>query len=209
MKKQSIVFGALLVLTSGLYAITGQEVINQLSPAANNFGQNALNPSKSVSEQNASLVAWEKELAKAKVFVIENSKNLVGVKDSDIINAMSAVEKASMDIINITKITRGISAADGLRAQQNQLANVQRNLRTATDKLSRASMTLANKKEAKNVVTSIGRFLEQVIQAVDNVIAAKIASGRPALPPRGSNIPAPSRDLNTPPRDLPPMFPGN
>jgi len=205
MKKQSILLGTLLVLASGS-AIAGQAVIDQLSPAASRFGQNALNPSAQASEQNASLVAWDKEFAKAKAFVLENSKNLVGSRDSDIINAMSAVEKANMDIINTIKITRGISSPDGLRTQQNQLANIQRNLRTATDKLFRANMTLANKKEAKNVITTLGRFLEQVIQSFDQAIAAKISSGRPALPPRGSNIPAP-RSSSAAPGDLPPAFP--
>lgn len=207
MRKQYFIVGTLLVLTASLSAIAGQEIINQLSPAAGRFGQSALNPSKQVSEQNASLVAWDKEFAKAKAFVVENSKNLVGIKDSDIINTMNALEKANIDIINIIKAARGISAADGLRTQQNQLANVKTNLRTATDKLSRINMTLANKKEAKGVIITIGRFLEQVIESINNAISAKIALSRPALPPRGSNIPT-APDSSPPPAYLPPAFPG-
>lgn len=175
MKKSSITLSTLLIVTSSLYAITGQEVINQLSPAASRFGTNALNPTKQVTEQNASLNTWNKEFDKAKAFVIENSKNLVGIKDSDIIAAMTAVEKANMDIINSIKIIRGIGLQNkqGLNTQRSQLATIKRSLRAATDKLFVIKMTLSKKQEAKAVVLSIGRFLEQIIQGVDTMLATQ------------------------------------
>jgi len=188
MKKQCILFVSLLVMTCKLYAVTGQEVANLLSPAASKYGTNALNPRLSVVEQNASISEWNAVFPMAKVFVIDNSKNLVGVKDSDIINAMNALEKANTDLTNAVKVARGISTVDGLKKQRTILENIKKNLVAATNKLSGISMTLANKKDAKNLILTIGRVMEQMIQVIDGGITAKMD----AIIPKAPSRPAPA-----------------
>jgi hypothetical protein len=176
MKKQAIALGALVIMASSLYGATMVEVVNKLSNAAGQFGINIFNKNLPVSEQNASLDTWAAAFTMAKSFVLDNCKNLIGSRDSNITSAMTGVENANLAFINSIINIRNIadSDANNLRAMSSKLATIKSNLKTATDKLSITSMTLSNKKNAKAVIISIGRFLEGMTDKINSIVLEKI-----------------------------------
>ena len=188
MKKQSIILAGSLMMASALQGATYSEIQDSLNRVAGTFAAGALNKNLSTAQQNTSLDMWNKAFAQAKTFVIDNSKNLVGMKDSDILNALAGVERGSMDFINVIKITRGLSNPNDLQKQSNTLQTIKANLRKATDKLAGTSMTLDSKKNAKAVVLAIESFLGKMIDGINGVVLEKMRTSAPT--------------------DLPPVYPG-
>lgn len=175
MKKQYIALGTLLLIAaSSLHAVTKQDILNKLTIAQNSLVM--INTAEMASTLPISLLdgVWTEAFSAAKAFVIDNSKNLVGMKDSDIINAMNGIEKTNMDLINTIKIIRGSSTIAGLQKQEQQLASIKKALQDATNKLSTINMTLSNKKNAKDVIMSIKKCSENIIDRMNRIVAQKI-----------------------------------
>lgn len=189
MKKFSICLSILGLLSIASNIFSAENIIKQqLEPAIKNFGTGS-----TPTQQNQTFDEWGKAFSDAGVFAINNSKNLVGVKDSDIVATLKVLNDANHFIINTIKTVRGISSIAQLNEQKSLLKNKQDAIVNQTNKLNRATMTLNNKKEAKSLVLALGRYLEMIIQKADTLIQQKINNlPKPALPPRGTNIPAPS-----------------
>jgi len=184
MKKQSIILTGLLIVASGLQGATLAEIQDTLNKVTSTFAAGALNKNLTTAQQNLSLNMWNDAFAKAKAFVIDNSKNLVGMKDSDITNALAGVEKGSMDFINAIKMIRGLSNPNDLQKQSNYLMTIKGNLRKATDKLAGTSMTLEKKQHAKAVVLAIESFLGKMIDGINGIVLEKMRMSAPSdLPP--------------------------
>ncbi|HLW73415.1 MAG TPA: hypothetical protein VKR54_05195 [Candidatus Babeliales bacterium] len=192
MKKQSLILGALLVIASGIQAASLKDVMSTVITAFEGFGQNVstglvngtekftireLDLSTPMNAQNESLNEIAQAIAVAKAFAVENSKSVLGAKDADIIKAIDAVEKASMDFINSIKVIRGICSAnrstpqsqkfaDALSAQGSQLVAIKSNLTSGVGSLARATIVLPNKKNAKELILTIERLLKNKIDTV-------------------------------------------
>lgn len=179
MKKQSIILAGLLVIAPALHAVTLPELLATLSKVTSTFAAGALNKNLTTAQQNTSLDMWNNAFAQAKTFVIDNSKNLVGMKDSDIINALNDVEKGSINFINTIKMIRGLSNPNDLQKQSNYLMTIKTNLRKSTDKLAGTRMTLEKKQWAKDVVLAIESFLEKMIDGINGIVLEKMRMSPP------------------------------
>lgn len=199
MKKQSLVLGALLVIASGIQAANLKNVMQTVTTAFEGFGQGVstglsngreeftireLDLSTPMNQQNESLNEIAQAIAVAKAFAIDNSKSVMGSKDADIIKAIDAVEKASMDFINSIKVIRGICSAnrstpqsqkfaDALAAQGSQLVSIKSNLTSGVGSLRRATIVLPNKKNAKELILTIERLLKDKIDTVYKEVGSR------------------------------------
>ncbi|HSC25497.1 MAG TPA: RING finger protein [Candidatus Babeliales bacterium] len=161
MKKQSIMFSGLLIIASGLYGVTANEVLQKFNISFGTvFGQGNLFDKNIAATQNQNLVRWNEAIAGAKLFVIENCKNLIGMKDSDLLNPMATIEKANVDLVNAIKITRGLSTANDLAKQKNIFAQIEMGMRTLSTQVKSKSFTLDNKKEAQRIIVAVATFVE-------------------------------------------------
>ncbi|HSC25498.1 MAG TPA: hypothetical protein VLB80_04770 [Candidatus Babeliales bacterium] len=173
MKKKFIMLSTLLIMASGLYGATYIEVINRLSQGSRDlenkgYGTNPKGFSPSIFNQ------WFDTFAIAKRFVIDNSKNLIGMQDSDIINAVSCLEKINMDLINIIKTIREFSTRDDFVILSYKLASINESLNKCISKLMIINMTLSNKKDAKNVVITIKKSLEEMVDRINKIVSDMI-----------------------------------
>lgn len=156
MKKNYILLGSLLLCISALQAISDQDIAkNDIVKKITAVYANLFGPSKYLFDksiitiQNQNINAWNSAISDAKAFVIENSKNLVGVKDSDLINAINKVEKASMDLMNAVKISRGST-----KGQDAIFSRIEKEMTKLGDDIKKKSFNLANKKNAQWVIES-------------------------------------------------------
>lgn len=173
MKKQSIILGSLLMITAAMHATPMSDVMGQISTSGVMCTPDTLF-NLSMAEQNNNLGELAKATTMAKEFAINNSKNLIGSKDSDIAKAVAAIDTASMDFINSVKVTRGLSGVNDLTNQANQLAAIKKNLITATNKFGSTMMALSNKKDAKKVLMALAGVLEDLIDYTHKDILRKI-----------------------------------
>ncbi|HSC24720.1 MAG TPA: hypothetical protein VLB80_00685 [Candidatus Babeliales bacterium] len=170
MKKPLILFGMLLTIVTGLNAFTKHEVFNRLSQAmdklqANEYGTNPNGFDDSLFNN------WYDTLALAKKFVIDNSKNLIGIKDSDIIRAITYL----LDVNN-TLCTKVISIVrnptttfSSLNEESNKLVQIKnaltQNMSVIRNKLQSINFS-KSKEEAREIVLIIAGFLQRMIAAV-------------------------------------------
>jgi hypothetical protein len=182
MKKQSMILAGLLIAASALQGATVPEIQTFISKWDGNGVFDAIAFSKGTS--TTPLDTWNAGFVQAKTFVIDNSKNLVGMKDSDLTNAMAGVEKGNMDLINTIKVIRAVSSPNDLQKQINTLQTIKNNINNAIIKLNKATMTLENKKNAKTVVLALAAFLEKTINRINGKVLEKMRSSAPTdLPP--------------------------
>ena len=160
MKKQCIILGALLVMTTGLQGM--QALKYDLSAAASSFKMYALTKEWSDMTNNA-FTQWDTAFAKAKSFVLNNSKNLMGTEDVDLINAMRNAEQANTSLLAIINKIRGLSDLNAIEQQKTPLENLRNNIKNFMNNLNNATMMLSSKKEAKEIILKIGSELEEMI----------------------------------------------
>jgi len=186
--------------------INSEQIKSQIDTSGTQLAKNALDRSLSIQQQNTSIDIWNNTFNVAKAFIINNSKNALGVRDSDIINGLNGLEKFNNDVINAIKITRGLSSETDLRNQRTKLASMQQNFLKSPgiNKLWTATMILNNKKQAQAVAKALGNRLELIVQSVDKLIQQKINVPAPALPPRVPS--APSRPAPARPEAPKPMI---
>jgi len=165
MKKQSIVLGALLVMTSGLWALTdaeaqkkGSELLQSMvNGHTRAFGQNA------ILKGTLDLSVWNTAIAQVKTFattVINENKNFVGMKDSTLVSALEKITKAEMDLVNSIKITRNsLSSPKNLDQQITFLTKIKNDM-IAVQKTLQSSSSSVAKKEAQKILNSTAMFIE-------------------------------------------------
>ena len=166
MNKNILTLGAALFISAGLHGAKVDDIRKQLQDAASTFGMQALNKNLSTAQQNASLSNWEKAFKNAKAFVIDNSKDLLGRKDSALIKAMSELEKINTDLINTIKVIRGTLP----NAPISRLLGIKMNAKNTVGSLSASQFTLGSKKEAANIIIAIGRFIEEASVSMYNAL---------------------------------------
>lgn len=179
--KYSIIIIALLTAPIMDAATAGNTIVQKITLLyAHLFSPGTYLFDKSIiSTQNKDIDTWNATMNEAKNFVLENSKNLVGVKDSDLTGAMAKVEKASIDLMNALKISRGST-----KGQDAIFSRIEKEMRSLGDSIKNKSFTLANKKDAQWVVETAAIYLSS-----------------------GANV-AYKNVINPPaPKDLPPTLP--
>jgi len=169
MKKQLLSLGAIVVIASGLYAASVNDVVKTLSGAASTFGMQVFNKNLSTAQQNASLIVWDKAFAQAKTFVLENSKDLLRKQDPVLLDAMAKVEKVNMDLSNTIKEIRGTLP----NAPISRLLGISAGAKKSVEKLYTTSFTLSGKKDASALLKSVARFLEDISKQLYDVLAMK------------------------------------
>ncbi len=179
MKKQCIALGTLLlVAASSLHAAPMETIRANLDRARNN-----IIAIKDAQFKNK-LEEWNKAFSAARTFVIDNSKNLVGIKDADIVSAMNGIEMANVLLftavdafeykIDTSKITGKPVDKVALQNLINDLDSTKQSLQRNANKLDAVNVTLSNKKNAKLVATTIKTCLEHMIDHISNIFSEKI-----------------------------------
>ncbi|HSC24719.1 MAG TPA: hypothetical protein VLB80_00680 [Candidatus Babeliales bacterium] len=174
MKKQSVLFAVLLVVVPGLYGATSIDVNSRLLQSARSlenkeYGINQV-------EFNPSLFNnWFDTFAMAREFIIDNSKNLIGIKDSSIINALSHIELVNKTLFtNIVRIIRESSNLEEIKNQINRIDNLRNNLTKEIINLRKGQMTLSNKREATNVLFTLEGILNKIMTSIANAARTKL-----------------------------------
>jgi hypothetical protein len=194
MKKYLLMLSALIAV-SGLYAAKLDDVMSKVIA-----GQAAIYDGAFENQHQNAVRTWDMVFKEAKTFVEDNSKDLIGRKDSAIINSMNSLVSINNDFINTLTLIKNTLP----KAPISQLLPVANKARTAYDTIFKAKFTLGGKNDAKKVLMHLARFFEDASKKLYNNLLIKNQSG-----PQSETIPAaPSKDFNTPPSDLPPVFPG-
>jgi hypothetical protein len=167
MKKQNILLSALLLATAITHAATMDEVVSRLSSAARNFGMQTFNKSLPTNVQNVSLVTWDEAFAQAKAFISANSKDLMGYEDPMLSKALSDLDQVNMDFINTIKVIRNTLP----KAPISRLINVIGNAKKSTEQLYTTSFMLPGKKNARALLISVGRFIEDAAKNIYDMLA--------------------------------------
>jgi hypothetical protein len=179
MKRQSLLLSTLLIMAPGLYAATMNDVMNQLLSAGQLLYNSALG-----ARHVSTMSAWQQAFDKAKIFVTDNSKNLIGTKDSIIIASMTELEQVNRAFVNaLNTISKTLP-----KAPISQLLPVAMNARKAYDKIYTASFTLGGKNDAKKVLIHLSRFLEDASKKLyDNLLVRGQMEESIPTPPRTAN----------------------
>jgi len=169
MKKQSILLTALLLTTAITHAATMDEVLSKLSSAARSFGMQTFNKSLSTNAQNASLVTWDEAFAQAKTFISSNSKDVMGYADPVLSKSLSALNEVNMDFINTIKVIRNTLP----KAPISRLITIINNAKKSTEELYTTSFMLPGKKNARALLISVGRFIEDAAKNIYDMLAVQ------------------------------------
>ena len=161
MKKYIFTLVGLLVTTQCVLGVTKNDILQILVGSHNGaFGKDNLFKEQIAS---ADLQRWDNAINEAKKFVLANSSNALGMKDSDLTKALSTIEAANMDLINAIKITRGAKASPAAVKQnvaifdkiKQAMLQVQKNLNSATFITGKTEKMLA-----KEILVSMAMFIE-------------------------------------------------
>jgi CheY-like chemotaxis protein len=169
MKKQSIILSALLITAITTHAATMNEVLERLSSAAQNFGMQTFNRTLPTNVQNSSLVTWDQAFNQAKAFIAENSKDLMGYADPLLNQALSDLNQVNMDFINTIKVIRNTLP----KAPISRLLTIIANAKKSTANIYGASFVLAGKKNARSLLISVGRFIEDAAKNIYDMLAVQ------------------------------------
>jgi hypothetical protein len=168
MNKQSIVLTALLFITAGLQALTeaeaktkGENILRIIMGAhtqtfvVKNLFSAPLDPT--------GLTLWNQAISAMKTFVttiINENKNLLGMKDSTIVSAFEKITKAEQDLVNTIKITRGVlKSPTNLDLQIEELKKIKNNMLAVQATLAKGS-SVPIKNEAYKILNSTAMFIE-------------------------------------------------
>ncbi len=155
---------ALLIVVSTQYAIEivkDKDSILQALVSSHNgaFGKNNLYKELTNEELNL----WYSAIKEAKNFVTARSSNALGVKDKDLMNALSTIETANLDLINTIKIIRAAGkSSTALNQNKSILERIKQTMISVQKNLNNAIFVL-NKEEktvAKNILVSMAMFVE-------------------------------------------------
>jgi hypothetical protein len=198
MNKQSLMLSALLLTSSGLYAVTANEVLQKFNASFGGlFGQGELfNKKINISQQNSNINAWNAAIDAAKSFVIDNCKNLVGIKDSDLTNPIRKIENANNDLINAIKITRNVSSNKDLNKQADIFKKIEREMDTLAKQVKSMKFNMDKKKEAQEILYAVATYIESAANKTFKEVSLS------------TSIPTDMPPVYEPamPSDMPPVF---
>lgn len=155
---------ALLFVTSQ-YAITivkdKASILQALVSSHNGaFGKDNLYKEQFTSEQ---LNTWNSAISEMKKFVEARSSSGLGIKDKDLTNALSAIEKANIDLVNTIKITRGsLQSPEAVKQNIAALEKIKQAMLLVQKNLNNATFILnkEDKMTAKELLINAAMFIE-------------------------------------------------
>jgi len=103
--KRNFIIIFLITITQLTHGATKDDVIKVLTSSNTSaFGKNNLYKEALVTDE---VNRWNSAINEVTKFVQERSSNALGVKIKNLINALTSIQKANIDLINGIKITRG------------------------------------------------------------------------------------------------------
>ncbi|HLC07412.1 MAG TPA: hypothetical protein VJJ26_04465 [Candidatus Babeliales bacterium] len=165
MKKQIILLSSLLVLSSSLFALTDAEVKKQATDILSGMvsGHNLAFGKDNLYKETLDLGMWNSAISRMKTLVttiINENKNLLGMRDSSLLNPLEKITKAEIDLVNNIKITRGVlQSPTNLKNQITTLQKIATDMLAVQKSLSSKHSTFA-KEEARKLLNSTAMFIE-------------------------------------------------
>jgi len=160
MKKSNIAI-FLLLITQLTHSATKNEIMQVLvgsHTAA--FGKNNLYKEFIKPDE---LNQWNSAINEVRKYVEAHSSNNLGIKDKDLINALTSIEKANIDLINTIKIIRASSQSpDAIKQNIAALENIKNTMIQVQKKLNSALFIL-NKEEktiTRDILVNAALFIE-------------------------------------------------
>ena len=165
MKNKLMILSGLLAITSGLSALNEVDAKKQgnaiLQALVNGhtraFGQNA------ILKGSLDLSSWNPAISQMKAFattIINENKNLIGMRDSTLVSALEKISKAEMDLVNSIKVTRAVlNSKNDLNKQIAILTQIKNNMIAVQSSLKSPSSSPI-KKEAQQILNSSAMFIE-------------------------------------------------
>lgn len=161
MKKHILTLSLLLLAAQYAAGITKNDVMQVLVSSHNlAFGKDNLYAQQI---PFAELQKWDEAIRAAKSFVEANSKNQLGIKDGDLISALSTIESANMNLINAIKVIRASTQSPyAIKQNIDILDKIKQAMLIVQSKLKNATFVLnkAEKMLAKDILISMAMFIE-------------------------------------------------
>lgn len=206
MKKYFMIIIAMIITSSHVHAITDTEIAGQLRIASTVLKGTLEEPNIAISVQDDAIRKWENIFNNAKSFAADNSKT-VGVKDSDLMNALTEIDNFQSITISIIRSSRNASKAD-LAKQRMQLDSPHRNINNVISGINAKKFTLPHKIKAQKVIVEMGTSVRTIIMgAIKNIDFRSNSSTSLGLPPSRPLPDIPTKKTSTPMPEIPKATP--
>lgn len=106
---------------------------------------------------------WQQVITQTKRFVsniIDENKNLLGMRDSTLVKALEKISTAEMDLVNAIKITRGVLSSPANVQKQVTIFTKIKNDMLDVQKTLKSSSSSVAKEEARKLLNSTAMFIE-------------------------------------------------
>jgi hypothetical protein len=171
----ALALSSLLTISCGISAATLTDAeIKKLKIQANDLlsglvsGHNLAFGKDNLYKGSLDLGMWDKNISNMEAFVtkiINENTNFVGMKDSTLVNALSKIKKAHVDLANTIKVTRAVlNSPSNLTQQIAALKRIETEM-LAVQKTLAAPMTPVQKDEARKLLNSAAMFIETTARA--------------------------------------------
>jgi hypothetical protein len=159
--KKNIIVIFLLLITQLTHSVTKNDVLQVLvgsHTAA--FGKNNLYKELIKPDE---FNRWNSAIDEVKKYVEAHSSNKLGIKDTDLINALASIEKANIDLVNTIKTIRAsLQSPDAVKQNIAILENIKNTMIQVQKKLNSALFIL-NKEEkmiTRDILVNAAMFIE-------------------------------------------------
>lgn len=173
MKKQSIALIALLIIASGLYGVTASDLVKNLEfYCSDTFGKEYI-----FEKMQFSPLLWNNTIDEIGTVVTEKSKNLMGSKDSALTSTFTEIKNANTDLLDVVRAIQMVYPSKNKAALQGQLGPIRdivERMENIQSKISQMSFTLANKKEAQDLLTNAASYIGKAATKVRLNLLAQI-----------------------------------
>lgn len=165
MKKYGLIFGSLLVITANIFAPTEVQIRNQATDIFSGIvsGHNLAFGKDNLYKEALDLSMWNNAFSRMKTLVttiINENKNLLGMKDSTLVKALEKITKAEIDLVNNIKITRGVlKSPTNLANQITTLKKIEKEMIDVQKSLQSKQSSVA-KEEARKLLSNAALFIE-------------------------------------------------
>lgn len=167
MKKYFSLFALTISLTISSVIFTAQKQIDSLKYFGQQFGADIGNydlfyGKPSVLSQQP-YRTWLDAFSAAETFVMDNSKNLARMTDSDIKNTLDVLKKSHNEMILAMEKIPTMQHNQQLQQMEKLLQTINTNIEASITKLNKVNFTLSNKIEAKKVLNEMKNVLKWII----------------------------------------------
>src|SRR5438105_6239131 len=164
MKKLLITVTAMTIVGT-LSALNDADVKKQAADILGTMvsGHNLAFGKDNLYKEALNLTMWNGAISRMKAMtntVINENKNLLGMRDSTLVKALERISTAEMDLVNAIKITRGALSSPSTVQQQMSIFNRIKNDMIDVQKSLKSSMSSIAKDETRKLLNSTAMFIE-------------------------------------------------